>query len=348
MSRELTPAPVDLASADREFWARFHVLRRKRHGELRPDEPPQPDREVEVNLKRDNPFEFHHWHAITAGGELLSTLHAESIKPANPEYETNKQYFWADAYVDPERRRERIATAWLPVVAQLMDACGATVLGLSAELDSGNAFLRWLGAEPKITNIESRLKLSGVDWAMLERWVEEGARRSPSTALEVYDGRIPDELLPEVAPQLSALLNTMPREDLDRGDTVFTVERMRDWHERMDVMGAKEYTVLTREPNGLISGLTSVTWAPHRRRVAYQEFTGVRPDARGRGIGKWIKAAMLLHLRELHPELESVITDNAQSNAPMLAINRALGFEPYRRQIEYQMSRAELERKISL
>src|SRR5574340_1729736 len=160
MVGELAPVPVDVATADAEVWKRFHELRRIRHAELRPDEPPQPDAEVEANLKRDNPFEFHYWYEISSGGKMLSSFHGSSIKPANPEYETNKHLFWADAYVLPDQRRKRLASRWLPVVTELMDRHDATVLGVDAVVESGNAFLRWIGAQPKQTNIESRLELS--------------------------------------------------------------------------------------------------------------------------------------------------------------------------------------------
>jgi mycothiol synthase len=77
-----------------------------------------------------------------------------------------------------------------------------------------------------------------------------------------------------------------------------------------------------------------------------QQFTGVRPDARGRGLGKWIKAAMLLHMRELYPRAEWVVTENAHSNGPMLKINRTMGFKAYREAIEYQVTRDQLQARL--
>jgi hypothetical protein len=48
-------------------------------------------------------------------------------------------------------------------VAKLMDQHGCTKLDLYAELESGREFLQWIGAEPKLTEIENRLKLADVD-----------------------------------------------------------------------------------------------------------------------------------------------------------------------------------------
>ena len=86
---------------------------------------------------------------------------------------------------------------------------------------------------------------------------------------------------------------------------------------------------------------------PHEEGHAWQLFTGVDPSARGRGLGKWVKAAMLLRLHELHPELVHVTTDNAGSNAAMLGINVRLGFKPFREETSYQIGREELGRRVA-
>jgi ribosomal protein S18 acetylase RimI-like enzyme len=77
-----------------------------------------------------------------------------------------------------------------------------------------------------------------------------------------------------------------------------------------------------------------------------QLFTGVDPATRGRGLGKWIKAAMLLQVRETHPETVYVTTENAGSNDAMLAINHRLGFRLVREATTYQIGLEELRRKL--
>lgn len=343
----LVPAPVDPVTASQDFWNRFHELRRLRHIESRPDDPEEPDRWVELRMKKENPFELHEYYEVSQGDVMLGWFDGESVTPANPEYETNKHLFWADAYVRPDQRRRGVATLLLPVVTALMDRHGSTIAGMGAEHEPGHGFLRWLGAEPKMTEIESRLQLSDVDWQMLERWTTEGAARSPETKLEIYDGHLPEEMWPDFAPQLTQMLNTMPWEGLEHGEIIVTPERLREWYERQALTGEVQHTVITREPDGAMSGISDVTWAPHRRALLYQQFTGVKPDARGRGLGKWIKAAMLLHLRDVYPDARSIATENAHSNGPMLNINVAMGFKPHRTMVEYQVGRDQLEARIA-
>jgi hypothetical protein len=47
-------------------------------------------------------------------------------------------------------------------------------------------------------------------------------------------------------------------------------------------------------------------------------------------------------VHDLHPEAQWVTTENAGSNAPMLAINKKLGFKEFRAETEYQISRDNL------
>src|SRR5438309_1017355 len=241
MVEELIPTAVDPVAAGRDFWTRYHELRRLQHSELRPDDPLTPDDVVEAQMKKPNPFDFHHYFEISRDGVMLSWFNGETVAPANPEYVTNKHLYWAAGYVRPDHRRRGIGTEGLKVIAELMADHGCTLAGRDTTAAPGHAF---------------------------------------------------------------------------------------------------------REPDGVISGMTDVTWAPYRRTLIEQQFTGVLPAARGRGIGKWIKAAMLLHVRELYPDAEWVVTGNAHSNAPMLKINRTMGFKAYRTGVEYQMTRDELGARI--
>jgi GNAT superfamily N-acetyltransferase len=346
MGAEPEARRVEFKSEDRDFWRRYHEYRRARRKESRPDDPLRPDDVEESLLKRDSPFDIHHHHEVVQDSRLVSWLSGSTTRPGTPGHESNKHLFWADVYVRPEARRRGIGSSWLPLLVELMNEHGCTVVGLGTEEPSGHAFLKWLGAEAKFSGAENRLKLADVDWSMVDRWIGDGPKRSPETKVESYEGPLPEAMWQDYAPQLSSILNTMPFENLDFGEIVLTPDHMRDYYARLEIGGDQLHTILTREPNGVISAITDTSWAPHRPTVIEQRFTGVRPDARGRGLGKWIKAAMLRHVHKLHPQAEWVTTENAGSNAPMLAINKRLGFKEFRAATEYQVSRHDLAARI--
>ena len=59
---------------------------------------------------------------------------------------------------------------------------------------------------------------------------------------------------------------------------------------------------------------------------AANAFTGVLPEYRGRGLARLVKLAAIRHLTE--HDVTLLVTDNDERNAPMLAVNERLGFQP--------------------
>ncbi|HEX3509141.1 MAG TPA: GNAT family N-acetyltransferase, partial [Candidatus Dormibacteraeota bacterium] len=253
MVGNLSPVAVDPLSASREFWSRYHAYRRVRHAESRPGDPLKPDELVEIAMKHVNPFEIQYRYEIASDGLMLSDFFAATIKPGSPEYESNKQFMWVTASVHPDHRRRGIGRSWIPLTLDLMERHGCTTLTMATHEDSGHNFLKWLGAEGKSAGAENRLQLADVDWEMLKRWAVDGAAQSPTTRLEVYDGHLPQAMWEEYCPQLSALLNAMPWDDLDHGDIVVTSAQLADWYSRLDEEGGSDHTMITREPDGSIS-----------------------------------------------------------------------------------------------
>ena len=335
--------------ASPEEWRRYHAFRRRAHEESRPGEPVEPDDVAQALLCKPNIRAREHQWVVTIGDEMVSELGAEVVRPESPEYETNRHLLWAWGWVLEPYRRRGIGRAWIAKALELMEEHGCSVLSAGAEQEAGHAFLTWLGAEPKLRERESRLDLRQVDWEMLERWVRDGERRSPEARLELYSGRMPERMFDEYCRARTELLNTMPFEDLDHGDIVEIAEYHREWYERLDIRGSDHGVCLIREPGGAIVGMTDVVQNPYEPEFVRQEFTGVHPRARGRGLGKWLKAAMLLHIRDTYPTVVTMTTENAGSNASMLAINHALGFRLEREVTYYQITRDRLAvpRRIS-
>ena len=347
MVKDLVPVEVDPNSAGADFWSRYHAFRRARHAETRPDDPILPDSVAEVRMKFVHEFDVHVYYEIARDGEMLSWFTGHTVRPGAPGYEENKDFFEGDIEVARAHRRKGIGSMWLPVALQLLDRHGCRVLNLWTEEESGHEFLRRIAGEPKFLAAENRLRFADVDWAMVRRWIEEGAARSPDTKLEVYDGPIPESMLEEYAPRLSSLLNGIPWDEAEHGEIVITPAQILEWQARMAATDTTMHTVVARERDGDISGITDVSYNRHLPTLVEQMFTGVKPEARGRGIGKWIKATMLEKLRAEYPRAEWMVTGNAESNGPMLSINRRLGFAHYRAGAQYQVSRDRLAEVVA-
>src|SRR2546430_5645420 len=136
MVGELIPSSVDPATAGVDFWRRYHKFRRVRQKESRPDDPLRDDADEEAHMKRVSPFQETVYYEVFRDGEILGLLLGSSVKPASPEYVSNRHLYEADIFVRNEFRRRGIASSFLPVIVELMDRRGCTTLGFWVEEDS--------------------------------------------------------------------------------------------------------------------------------------------------------------------------------------------------------------------
>jgi hypothetical protein len=86
-----------------------------------------------------------------------------------------------------------------------------------------------------------------------------------------------------------------------------------------------------------IAAVCEASWDARFPDRVYQLLTAVARRWRGRGLAKGVKAAMMLLIRDLHPDIRFVTTSNANLNAPMLPINTKLGFAEHKRTALYQI-----------
>ena len=77
--------------------------------------------------------------------------------------------------------------------------------------------------------------------------------------------------------------------------------------------------------SGAPAGITLLCLHELRPAIAAQEDTSVLAGHRGHRLGLRLKLAMLDWLRTERPDVDAADTWNAPGNAPMIAINEALG-----------------------
>ena len=137
------------------------------------------------------------------------------------------------------------------------------------------------------------------------------------------------------------VMNSAPRDDLDVEDFKWTPEMIRERDEILVKRGDEHWTMYVREKaTGAIAGYTDIFLVKSNPEVAFQGDTGVFPQYRNLGLGRWLKAAMLEKLLRDRPQVKRVRTGNADSNAPMLKINHELGFKPYKTYSAWQIELA--------
>ncbi len=209
--------------------------------------------------------------------------------------------------------------------------------------EDGKRFVKAVGADIALKGQENRLYFEKVDWDMVGQWAEEGPGRSPDSTLHWYKDHVDEDIIEDYSKIYTETVNQQPFEDLDVNELIFTPEVLRERESRIVEVGGTGITAITREDDCSISGLTEMYYLPDRRTIINQGMTGVKEEYRGRGLGKWLKAAMLLRVRKELPQVKVVSTGNAASNEAMLSVNRRLGFEIHREIVAAQMKLKALE-----
>jgi len=153
--------------------------------------------------------------------------------------------------------------------------------------------------------------------------LEAGAAEASSAYdLERFRGPCPDHLLGDLQ-VLREVINDAP----EPGDfEAYPPERIRRYEESLERRRQTQYTILARHrPSGEAAAITMLCVPELRPEIAAQEDTSVLASHRGHRLGLRLKLAMLDWLRADRPDVGYADTWNAPGNAPMIAINEALG-----------------------
>jgi GNAT superfamily N-acetyltransferase len=262
------------------------------------------------------------WHAWD-GDELVGfSYFMYFVEEANQNLGT----FWV--YVRPDARRRGVGRSLFePVVAAAL-ANGRTLIDAAGHprIPGSIEFLQAVGGRHAFFGRFNVAQVDDIDLDLLNRWGEQAKERAADYDMEVLDSPVADRRV-EAMVAAQDIMNTAPREEMQADDDVFTVELWREAEATLAARQADHWILAAvHRPTGAIAGYTEVTLPSLWPARAYQGDTGVHPDHRERGLGRWLKAAMALRLINERPAVRSISTGNAGSNAPMLNINHQMGF----------------------
>ncbi|WP_329015758.1 GNAT family N-acetyltransferase [Streptomyces sp. NBC_00690] len=240
-----------------------------------------------------------------------------------------------DIHVHPVDRRLGIGSQLLEAtVARAKEEHRRSVVAQADAGSPGDAFLAARGFRRVLTLTFARLPLPHVDCDALAGQLEEPR---PGYRLLSWLGSVPDELAEDFAASRSAM-DDMPMDGTDYGTVAWDADRVRAAAGVIGERGDLLRTVaVVDEVSNRIVGFTELVVPGDGRGDAQHYGTGVLPEHRGRGLGRWMKAESIRQARADHPGLGGLLTDTAESNTPMRRINDALGYAPTHRAFEYQL-----------
>ncbi|MFF6996352.1 GNAT family N-acetyltransferase [Streptomyces sp. NPDC008313] len=238
--------------------------------------------------------------------------------------------------VHPGERRRGVGTRLLDAaVAMARDEGRRSVVAQAGKGSPADLFLSARGFRQVLALTYARLPLAEVD---LDRIDAIAQQPRPGYELTQWYGTVPPALARSFAASRRAM-DDMPMEETDYGTVVWDVERVVSAAEAVARRGESLHTVAAVDvSDGSIAGFTELVVPGDGRGDGQHYGTGVLPGHRGRGLGLWMKAEAIRRVRQRHPELSGLLTDTADSNAPMRRVNDTLGYVPTHSAVEYQLA----------
>ncbi|MGW4391059.1 GNAT family N-acetyltransferase [Streptomyces sp. NPDC004685] len=240
-----------------------------------------------------------------------------------------------DLRVHPAERRKGVGSRLLDTaVAAARDNTRRCVVAQAGAGSPGDHFLSARGFRKVLTLRYSRLPLADVDVPSLAEIIE---RPHSGYRLASWQGTVSDDLAQTFADSRRAM-DDMPMEDSDHGTTTWDVDRVRAAAKAVEQRGDHLHTVVAIDTsNGSIAGFTELVVPGGGTGDAQHYGTGVLPEHRGHGLGRWMKAESIRQAHGHYPDLGGLLTDTADSNTHMRHISDILGYLPTHTTLQYQL-----------
>ncbi|NHJ49945.1 MAG: GNAT family N-acetyltransferase [Asgard group archaeon] len=320
----------DPFSISEEYLEKYFDLDDKAVKEIDPEDENYPYELQKKMIQTKNPeSDTYRWLLVTNNEHVFGYARVTFVTPKANNYENTKHTAGVDIYIDKEYRRKGFGTRLFKKILEKINEHGKISNAIASQVNViGDKFCEKYKGKVIQEEAEYRAYLSEIDWSLIENWKNAGVQLAEKerVKLESFE-HCPEQLIEEYCKIYTETLNQRPLGDIEIRHRI-TPESRRS-HEKtwIDERSHKWHTIISIESDGTISGLTEMVYIPESPTYIEQLLTGVREQFRGRGIGKWLKAEMALFIKNRYPEIQFILTDNADVNDPMLSINNRMNFK---------------------
>ncbi len=265
------------------------------------------------------------WAAVDGSGRVVGAV--VLIEPLRENRDTAG--VWLS--VHPEHWRQGVGSLLLSHAEAAAAAAGRSRIhehnGEPHEVPGpGTLFARRHGYRQVLLDLRSDLALP-LATERLEALADEA--HDPAYALETAWDELPEGWLEDRALLARRMSTDAPTGGIDLEEEDWDAGRLRDRWARGRADGRRSVETVARHvATGRLVGYTDLEVAPGTPDLAVQGDTLVLREHRGHRLGLALKVANLRALQAALPHVTTLRTWNADTNTPMLAVNRRMGFEP--------------------
>ncbi|MCD4775771.1 MAG: GNAT family N-acetyltransferase [Candidatus Aegiribacteria sp.] len=342
-----TIVPFSVASSNQKQIDAWYALRSSLRKETLPDESVLT---MEILLAHNRAMqellesvEWCIWH-----GEDEVMVGLAGVHFSKEGSESDPAYFTIQ--IDQNYRRSGIGSTFLRKIVQTATERERKILRVQTNdrCLPGEKFIAPTGAETVHKGHFNILVLKDVEETLINSWLGLPMQGFNEVTIGNWEGLTPEHRIQEISDFYQVIYDAGKEQHGDSGYK-FTPENVRKGENVSISMGKKVHAIYGADAESdRLLGLTKISWFSSRPSVVLQGYTAVLPDARGKGIGRRLKAEMLKKVIRDMPEVEYVKTGNADNNDAILKINAELGFIQQMATKTWQIETAALEEYLSV
>ena len=260
-----------------------------------------------------------------AGGRMVGELIVTA--PLRDNLHVARVFVW----VDPEHQRQGIGTRLSSYADERVRALDRSTCHAQARIGidraNGNrAFAERVGYLLANTEIARRLPLP-IDTGLLDRLAAEAAPHHTAYTLRTVVGPVPTDLAASYVALKNLLGVESPTGDLEVEAGRETATELAVQDRYLSESGRTRVASYALDGAGDVVAYSVAAVSNQHHEHVDQWGTLVDPAHRGHRLGMAVKCAALRALSDGFPDKRFIETTNAETNAHMVAINEALGFE---------------------
>jgi GNAT superfamily N-acetyltransferase len=254
-------------------------------------------------------------------------------------HKDNRDVLGCELVVQADQRRVGVGSALLTSMGDLARELGCSRLLTEMPMNEpGAAWARSRGARPVSEMTHRRLDLTNLNVAAHDTLLADARAHATDYTLVQWTSPMPDEHLADCAVLEEKMSTDMPLDDLEWEPEVYDAERMRRRNEMIAARGIRQYSSAAQHTaTGELVGVTTLSRLATLPDHIDQWETIVLEQHRGHRLGMLLKIENLRFAQREEPQLRFIDTVNADSNAAMLRVNHALGFEAVRPWGEWEL-----------
>lgn len=250
--------------------------------------------------------------------------------------------------VAKKERRKGIAKILLAKILEFAQSKQRNLFTISTTSTSqdGEDFVKHMGMKHGQASSVSRVDFRDIDIQLMKKWRSE--LNEDTFEIGYWQDPYPEDEIEAYAKMENDFWASVPLDNLEsESPWTVTADELR---QRMKIFKEKNLerpVVWVKERRtGVYAGYSDVIVNLNKNRKIEQFATGVLGKYRRNGIGRAIKAEMILKILDLNPQSEFIVTANSTSNNSMLNINHEMGYRHFMTWNQWQITLEELQKYI--